>query len=241
MASIRGQLTSAYAATLIGTVALLGALLYVVQRTEIARALDEHARADTDLALRIVERAEASGPLSPGAQQAGREEGCGKNGVCVGSDPVVTLRSLLDTVPDYVLVFDSTGRTLYHSFAVRQLTPDNEQQLSQEAPRLASDGVPRLVRLADRELLLAAGVPSPSTGAVARVVAGVDPAIAEAGPRSLLAVNLVLGAIVILVSITGAYLVAGRAFRPVDVIINEVEAITDGRSLHRRLAVDGGG
>jgi signal transduction histidine kinase len=34
-----------------------------------------------------------------------------------------------------------------------------------------------------------------------------------------------------------AYFVAGRAFRPVDDLINEVEAITDGRSLHRRLPV----
>jgi two-component system OmpR family sensor kinase len=43
------------------------------------------------------------------------------------------------------------------------------------------------------------------------------------------------------VSIVGAYGIAGRAFRPVDVIINEVQAISDGRSLHRRLAVDGAG
>jgi two-component system, OmpR family, sensor kinase len=35
-----------------------------------------------------------------------------------------------------------------------------------------------------------------------------------------------------------AYYIAGRAFRPVDELINEVEAITDGRSLHRRLPVD---
>jgi signal transduction histidine kinase len=42
-------------------------------------------------------------------------------------------------------------------------------------------------------------------------------------------------------SIGSAYLIAGRAFRPVDRIINELEAITDGRSLHRRLATEGAG
>jgi len=42
-------------------------------------------------------------------------------------------------------------------------------------------------------------------------------------------------------SIAGAYAVSGRAFRPIDTLINEVEAITDGRSLHRRLVVDGAG
>jgi signal transduction histidine kinase len=43
---------------------------------------------------------------------------------------------------------------------------------------------------------------------------------------------------VLLVSIGTAYFLAGRAFRPVGRLINEVEAITDGRSLHRRLAID---
>jgi two-component system, OmpR family, sensor kinase len=37
-----------------------------------------------------------------------------------------------------------------------------------------------------------------------------------------------------------SYVIAGRAFRPVEQLINEVEAITDGRSLHRRVAADQG-
>ncbi len=249
MASIRGQLTSAYAATLIGTVALLGLLSYVVQRAEGTRALDEHVRADADLALRIVEQAEANGPVTaPGVQWPGREISCGKNGVCVGTGPVVTpaLRNLLEGVPDYVLVLDTTGRTLYSSFAVRQLDPDNQLQLSQEADRLPTDEVPRLMRLSDRELLLSAAAPPSGPGAVARVIAGVDPASADAAPGNLLAIILSLTSLVVLVSIIGAYAIAGVAirrgvFRPVDVIINEVEAITDGRSLHRRLAVEGAG
>ena len=35
-----------------------------------------------------------------------------------------------------------------------------------------------------------------------------------------------------------AYLVVGNSFRPVEQLMNEVEAITDGRSLHRRLPAD---
>src|SRR5271165_6052400 len=111
MASIRGQLTSAYAATLIGTVALLGSLSFIVQRAELTRALDEHARADADLAIRIIEQAETSGPLAATGVQGGAGN-CGASGVCVGSDVGVTLHTLLDSVPDYVLVYDSTGRTL---------------------------------------------------------------------------------------------------------------------------------
>src|SRR5439155_11837319 len=39
-------------------------------------------------------------------------------------------------------------------------------------------------------------------------------------------------------SIGVGYFVTGSAFRPIDQLINEVEAITDGRSLHRRLPAD---
>jgi signal transduction histidine kinase len=42
-------------------------------------------------------------------------------------------------------------------------------------------------------------------------------------------------------SVGAAYVIAGTAVAPLDRVINEVEAITDGRSLHRRLAVDGSG
>jgi two-component system, OmpR family, sensor kinase len=59
--------------------------------------------------------------------------------------------------------------------------------------------------------------------------------------RELLATLFVVAPFVLLVSIGGAYVIAGRAFRPVDQIINEVEAISDGRSLHRRVAAGEGG
>ena len=49
---------------------------------------------------------------------------------------------------------------------------------------------------------------------------------------------IVLAPIIFLVSMVVAYLVVGRSFTPVDQLINEVEAITDGRSLHRRLPAD---
>ncbi|MBW7935289.1 MAG: HAMP domain-containing protein, partial [Gemmatimonadaceae bacterium] len=43
-----------------------------------------------------------------------------------------------------------------------------------------------------------------------------------------------------LLSVVVAYIITGRALRPVDEIIGEVSAITDGRSLHRRLPQDEG-
>src|SRR4029077_13240432 len=54
----------------------------------------------------------------------------------------------------------------------------------------------------------------------------------------LVGTMLVLAPIIFVISIAVAYLVVGNAFQPVDQLINEVEAITDGRSLHRRLPTD---
>ncbi len=54
--------------------------------------------------------------------------------------------------------------------------------------------------------------------------------------RELIGTLLVIAPLLLLVSLALGYAIAGRAIRPVDKIINELHAITDGRSLHWRLA-----
>jgi signal transduction histidine kinase len=65
--------------------------------------------------------------------------------------------------------------------------------------------------------------------------------VANVAPQLLLGTLLALAPVILLISLGVAYYIAGRAFRPVDDLINEVEAITDGRSLHRRLPVAASG
>ena len=60
-------------------------------------------------------------------------------------------------------------------------------------------------------------------------------------PREILASALMILPVVLLLSAGGAFVIAGRAVRPIDRITTEVEDITDGRSLHRRVAVESGG
>jgi signal transduction histidine kinase len=60
-------------------------------------------------------------------------------------------------------------------------------------------------------------------------------------PRELLGTMLVITPFLLAISMTFAWAIAGRAFRPIDRIIDQVEAITDGRSLHRRLAIGAAG
>jgi signal transduction histidine kinase len=124
---------------------------------------------------------------------------------------------------------------------VRQLDPDDQVQLSRIAIAMPASAPAHRVRLSDRDLLVAVNTSDPGGTAVARVVSGVDLASGDPGPADLQTSGLLLAILVVLVSIVGAYGIAGRAFRPVDVIINEVQAISDGRSLHRRLAVDEAG
>ena len=56
------------------------------------------------------------------------------------------------------------------------------------------------------------------------------------GPQRLLSVMLGISPFILLASTLIGYLLVGRTLKPVENIVDEVEAITDGRSLHRRLA-----
>src|SRR5262249_8961392 len=75
---------------------------------------------------------------------------------------------------------------------------------------------------------------------ISRVVGGMPTSVADLAPQLLLGTMLALAPVILVVSLGVAYYIAGGAFRPVDDLINEVEAITDGRSLHRRLPMASG-
>jgi signal transduction histidine kinase len=67
------------------------------------------------------------------------------------------------------------------------------------------------------------------------VATPVDPAPID--PGSLLGAMLLASPIVLVASLALGYWLAGRALQPVQGIIDELEAITDGVSLHRRVVV----
>ena len=239
MASIRAQLTFAYAAALVVTVAVFAAISYATTRsadqTARQRALEQYVASEADLLLRTVQQAEESGePLVTYTIVNNKKD----------TIPNVTpkLRTVLEGVPDYALVLDAKGRTLYNSFAFRQLDQDDQVALNQAAIAIRADRFPpEPVELRSRQILLMARS-VPGSGPIDRVVAGSeakDEGVAT--PVVLVPAIFFAAPIILLISIGAAYVIAGRAFRPVDGIINEVEAITDGRSLHRRLALDGSG
>jgi signal transduction histidine kinase len=70
---------------------------------------------------------------------------------------------------------------------------------------------------------------------VAAIVTSAATGTAQLGPRRLLFGMVVSGPFILIASILIGYFLAGRTLSPLDTIINEIEAITDGRSLHRRV------
>ncbi|MEO7964734.1 MAG: ATP-binding protein, partial [Gemmatimonadaceae bacterium] len=74
-----------------------------------------------------------------------------------------------------------------------------------------------------------------------RIVVGVSIAHFDSSARELIGTIILTLPLVLLMSVGGAYVIAGGYVFPIDRITTEVEAITDGRSLHRRLGVESGG
>jgi two-component system, OmpR family, sensor kinase len=226
MPSLRTRLTLSYAVTLFLTTGGFAAALWVGRGASVYRELQRGAIAQADAALRVVRDAETKGePITWIGDSL------------VGPRLSPRLAFVLDVVPDYLIVLDTTGRRLYESRAARRLSPSQEDQIVAALPRLRTN-VSAVISAGSEELLVVAVRPSgepPSL--IAAVVTGASTSATVRAGQELLGTMVVLVPVVLVLSLGGAYWIAARAFKPVDQIINEVEAITDGRSLHRRLAV----
>ena len=231
MSTIRAQLTTAYAAALIGTVGLFAAVIWTTRREGAVDELRRHALTEANLALRLIRQSELAGePVT-----ANRDS-------LVGAQLDAPLRTMLDGMPDYLLVLDASGRILYVSAPIRDLNEDPDQlaALMAAAVSAPTNGDAKPVTLDDRTLLMVAQSPADRGSAVSRVVVATAADAPDAGRRDLVETMAAIAPILLIASIALAYAIAGRAFHPVDRLVNEVQAITDGRSLHRRLPVTAG-
>jgi len=224
--TIRQRLTFWYTVALGITVAAFGTLLYLERRQSSVRELDQRLGLEADLANRwlsesynvlgrIVTTAVSSPSLDPG------------------------ISAYLEAVRDYVVVTDTSGNVLALSEAARALNADALQALtapldSFRLPKRAGTinlgaGIGALRWLAVR--VQAAG---PEIGGL--MVATPTSQIAF-GPSDLVRSMLIIAPVILLASAIVGYWLAGTFLRPVQGIMDEIEAISDGRSLHRRLAV----
>jgi signal transduction histidine kinase len=244
MATIRSKLTVAYAGALIGSVAVFSVAMYSARRATARREAQREVAMLADHALRVLRFAVTAG--EPLTVTSIRDP-------LIGPQTEITPRisAILDGVPDYVLMLDRENWRLYVSPAVRAL-----QQRDLNATEARSGDYERLISNAtalppgsstfpidvgNADVMLVSLPETDPNTPVTRVVVGRPVDLTTAWLSEFLVTILVVAPIILAVSVGGAYLIAGRAVEPVGHMINEVEAITDGRSLHRRLPVEATG
>jgi signal transduction histidine kinase len=256
-------LAATYAGLLFATLLAYIAAVYIARRAAAYEDLGQRAGEAAQLVRqRIVVSQEADQPLtirdsalvvrgssSPPSDTAA----CEKQGVCRWEfvvRPLPELGKTLEPLPGYFLVLDAQGRLLYSSFAVRRLPTSFQEDLNTLAIRLMDTtggrqpgGATAVMPMPGATTLgeamhLAAISDSALRPSISGIVAGVPATDAELQPQLLLGTMFVLAPLLLLISVAAAYAVAGNTFKPVDQLINEVEAITDGRSLHRRVPAE---
>ena len=226
MATIRRRLTLWYTVALAVTVLAFGAALYLERQQSGIKELDQRIGLEADLAHRW---------LSESYKVLGRI--VTSSGTNVALDPGIS--AYLESVRDYLVVADTTGQVLALSELTRALPADALERLA--AP-LSRPG------LARHSGTLSVGPPVGSVRFLALPVSDAGPSIrgllvatptahAAFGPSDLLRSMLLIAPIILVGAGLVGYWLAGTSLRPVQTIMDEVEAISDGRSLHRRLAV----
>src|SRR5215212_5820000 len=234
MATLRTRLTVTYGAALIGGLIVFAVALYVVR---VASAVDALGPAAIGQGDRVLQPLRAwvlnDHPLV--------EEQVDSMGATVRS-LTGSAQSIVGRVPGYFIIYDQHGERLYTSVGMRQLTLEDRSAILETAKGLEPNGRGALVTVADPlfegDMLLVARRDSTLLPAITRVVAGVPTTVAELGGDVLVGTMLVVLPLVLLGFIGVSYVITGNALEPVERLINDVEAITDGRSLHRRLAAN---
>jgi signal transduction histidine kinase len=228
--TIRERLAVGYAMALGATIVLFGAIIYFVQGSQVFAELDSRVRVESDLIAAIL-----------GESYRARDTVVVRHPQTGSLVLTPDVASLLEGVPGYVIVVGQ-GRTVIHLSAdARALPFASAQALIDVAVRPDTTGRFGLVNLPAplgpvRYFVRPISEAGPE---VTAVVSGAPTSGFVVSPPRLLTAMLWTAPFVIAASILIGYLLVGRTLRPVNHIVDEVEAITDGRSLHRRLAEPG--
>ena len=232
MASTRARLTVSYGLVLLGTMVVFAIAVLTGRRTG---SRDELARE----AFRIADNVWFTIATAP-ADLRRLTYVDSAHFPTPTTRPTKEMASVLDPLPGYFMVLDQQGKLLYPSTMIRQLSGDDQTALLRGALQLANETGAAIVGVRGDSLhLLAVARPNSTVGSnMSRVIAALPTDVVDLPAQLLVGTMLMLAPIIFIASMIVAYVVVGNAFRPVDQLINEVEAITDGRSLHRRLPAD---
>jgi len=229
--SIRGRLTIWYATALILSIAVFAVVLYFARRSATYQDLDRRIQSEADLTAGILAESYHARGVLVEQDTAGR--------------PVLTqdVAAVLEVVPDFLLVTSRDGRLLFASPDARALTfAEFEQPPPPPPPTPPIGPVPRLtgrVRIEPNGPTLHYIVRAvPDAGEqFGAIFAGANTRSAELRLEQLITTILIAFVVGVVPAVFVGRWIAGRALEPVDQMITEVREISDGRTLHRRLAV----
>ena len=226
MTTIRRRLTFWYTVALGLTVVAFGTLLYLERRQSSLRELDRRLLLEADLADRWL--SESYNVLGRIVTTAGTRPAL---------DPGIS--AYLEAVRDYLVVADTTGQILALSDDARGLRAGDLQRLTLVLDSLRLPKQSGTIELGQplgalRYLAVRVERAGPEIGGV---LVATSVRQAAFGPSELLRSMLLIAPVILIGAVLVGYWLAGTSLRPVQGIMDEVEAISDGRSLHRRLAV----
>jgi signal transduction histidine kinase len=227
VSSIRARLTSSYVIALTATLVVFAAIVWSATRAQALRTLQRRTDLVADLAAIILQTSPA------GIAVVVTEDSL------VGQKIEQGVRRSLDKLPGYVIITDST-RVLYANPAVERLWQGDRDRLINAAFRRSRELPAAEVRLDSTDnAFMIAHFETPSRRIpVARVIAGEPVTGLSLRDSALYYPILVILPVILLLSSVVSYLLAGHALLPVGRLIHDLEAIQDGRSLHRRLPVE---
>lgn len=233
MATLRTRLTVTYGVLLVGGLLIFAIALYVVRVASGVDALGPTAVSQGDQVLQPLRAWVLNGyPLVE--EQPSPDLSGARVRTLTGS-----AQSIVGRIPGYFILYDQDGARIYTSIGMRQLTLEDRSAILETAERLDPGGPAALLPVSDPyfegKMLLVARRDSTLLPQITRVVAGVPTTVAELGGDVLIGTMLVVLPIILVAFFAASYFITGNALEPVESLINEVEAITDGRSLHRRL------
>jgi heavy metal sensor kinase len=227
MQTIRGRLAVGYAMALGATLFVFAGIIYIAQGSQVFAELDSRVRLESDLIAAILSESYRARErvVVPDAQTG---------------QPVLLpdVASLLEGIPGFVIVLGPARAVVHLSADARALPFGSYRALIDVAEASDAPGSFGLVDLGGPVGQVRYFV-RPITEAgpeVAAVVSAAPTSAFRVGPPRLLTAMLWTAPFVLAASLLIGYLLVGRTLKPVDQIVDEVEAISDGRSLHRRLA-----
>ena len=229
--STRVRLILVFAATLTAALAALSISLWLSRRAYVYRDLSAHAAAQASLAARVIQEAAQAGDTLT------EEPLLGSEGAPTRRVLSPRLWRIFEALPDYLIVIDRDSSVVFVSEALMDLEPDDWTAIRNSLSEVPDDGPAALLDVDGGVLLVARSIGGPST-ALTRVIAGVHAGGRVEAPREYIITVFFLFPLILGSALIAAWVVLGKPFEQLQRISDEVAAITDGRSLHRRLPAD---